>query len=145
MYTMSVVIRAAKKNDLSSVATIGKIHEFQLANGEYMDAKTFSRFLKSDLFFVAEQNKKIIGFLLGEQLFHANGAMLWFIAVQKEKRDQGIGQKLLEYFESKCNQKKLEFILLYSPTTSKKAIHFYTKNHYKKGNKSFFELLKIMI
>ncbi len=87
----------------------------------------------SNSIFVAEENNKLVGYILGA-LDQKDGNLGWFlnIAVMKGNQGKGIGYKLLEklmdfFKESKCKEVHLTVAPNYSP-----GIHLYEKFDFKK-------------
>ncbi len=90
-------------------------------------------FSKSDIFFVAVDNKKIIGMIRGKK----DRVVNLFVNGKYHKR--GIGSKLMEKFEKSCIKKGSKNIKL---RASIYAVSFYEKAGYKKttGIRNFMGL-----
>ena len=81
-------------------------------------------------FIVAEQNHKIIGFLIGIKL-KTNKTKILMISVEPIYQRQKIGEKLLNRFIKITAKEKIKIIELEVKTDNKKAIKFYEKNGFK--------------
>lgn len=57
----------------------------------------------SDLMLIAEKNKRVIGFVLGQ--YDGWGAMIWRLTVDNNYRNQGVGTKLLENIVKRLKEK----------------------------------------
>ncbi len=88
---------------------------------------------EKQIFFVADKNKEVYGFILGEQVTGDLG-YLWLIGVKKEFRSKGIGKLLLNEFIHECKKRKLRSIITYG-TYNKKTLNFYKKNNFFGGEK----------
>jgi ribosomal-protein-alanine N-acetyltransferase len=81
-------------------------------------------------FLVAEQNHKIIGFLIGIKL-KTNKTKILMISVEPTYQRQKIGESLLNEFIKITTKENIEIIELEVRTDNKKAIKFYEKNGFK--------------
>ena len=81
-------------------------------------------------FIVAEQNHKIIGFLIGIKL-KTNKTKILMISVEPRYQRQKIGESLLNEFIKITTKENIEAIELEVRTDNKKAIKFYEKNGFK--------------
>ena len=77
---------------------------------------------------IAIEDGKIVGFAFGWNDY----GVYWldWVGVAKEHRQQGVGTKLLQKFESECRKKGGHKIHLDTSRTNKPAICFYRKNGY---------------
>ena len=126
-------IRLATKKDCKRCAELSKIAELKPTIGGYITPNYFKNFVDKDkMFFVAEENNEVLGYILGEPL-KGKLALLGLLSVDKKARDKGIGRKLVETFRRRCKQKKLTYTLIYAPSFNKKTIDFYKKCGFKKG------------
>ncbi|MFA6859975.1 MAG: ribosomal protein S18-alanine N-acetyltransferase [Clostridia bacterium] len=80
-------------------------------------------------FFVAKENKEVIGFLTFMLL--SGEVELLDIAVKKGYQDKGIGSKLLEHLISFCKANNIKNIFLEVNVNNKKAITLYKKYDFK--------------
>ena len=81
-------------------------------------------------FIVAEENHKIIGFLIGIKL-KTNKTKILMISVEPIYQRQKIGENLLNKFIKITIKQKIETIELEVRIDNKKAIRFYEKNGFK--------------
>ena len=81
-------------------------------------------------FIVAEQNHKIIGFLIGIKL-KTNKTKILMISVEPRYQRQKIGESLLNEFIKITTKENIEVAELEVRTDNKKAIKFYEKNGFK--------------
>ena len=133
-------IRKAKLKDLPQCVKLLHLPEFVFTNKECLDLEDLEVYLDSGLFFVAEENSKIIGCIFGEKM-KGEIAMLWYFTIDKKRRGQGIGQKMISHFENECRKQEIEWILLYSPKENPRSSKFYRKMNYDKG-KPYIEFNK---
>jgi len=84
-----------------------------------------------ELFVACYDDNRIIGICIGK--IRKNKIILSSIAVHIKFQKQGIGKKLLKYFESKC--KKIGKTII-SVGSAKNVVKFYTKAGYKPVQKS---------
>ena len=126
-------IRLAITKDCKRCAELSRIQELKPTIGGYITSGYFKNFVDKDkMFFVAEENNQVVGYILGEPL-KGKLALLGLLSVDKKVRDKGIGRQLVEKFRKRCKQKKLTYTLIYAPSFNKKTIDFYTKCGFKKG------------
>ncbi|KYK34842.1 MAG: hypothetical protein AYK22_04620 [Thermoplasmatales archaeon SG8-52-3] len=78
-------------------------------------------------FIIAEENHKIIGFLIGVKI-NPEYAKILMLAVSKNHRKQGIGSKLLNQFFKVILFEKIKKIDLEVRIKNKTAIKFYKKH-----------------
>lgn len=135
-----MIIRDVERKDLPFCVELLNIPEFVFPDGSYPDLQYLEVYLDSGLFFVAEDNSKIIGCMFGEKL-RGKIAMLWYFVVDPLHRGKGIGQRMIKYFENACKEKQVKWIVLYSPTSNPKSLRFYEKMGYDKGQ-SYVEYSK---
>ena len=81
-------------------------------------------------FLVAEQNHKIIGFLIGIKL-KTNKTKILMISVEPRYQRQKIGESLLNEFIKITTKENIDVVELEVRTDNKKAIKFYEKNGFK--------------
>lgn len=143
VYNMKIEVRAAIKKDIKKCVEVGKVPELELTTGGYVEEEDLERWLDKDLFLVAEMNKKIVGYVIGEHMPKSRVDMVWFLVVKEELQNQGIGGQLVEVFEENCRKRKINVVILYSTTKNKKAEKFYLKQKYDKGDK-YIEFVKVL-
>jgi len=80
---------------------------------------------------VAENNKKIIGYLFGKVVKNKPKiAELESFFIIDKYRDKGVGSKLYSEFETWCIKNKIKIIRLEVSTLNKRGIGFYKKQKY---------------
>lgn len=86
-----------------------------------------------------EKNKKFLGMLLLSSLgiLGIRFVYLKFFAVQKQKRDKGIGTEALKKLEKETKNNH-DYVFLTSDIRRKKAQNFYKKNGFKRFFGYFF-------
>lgn len=136
------IITATKKH-LTGCLKLSKIPELKSALGDYPDEELLASFLHNKLFIVAVENERVIGFILGEITGKSNGAILWYLTVNKNFRGQRIGRMLIDEFERRCKTMKREWIILYASLLNRGALRFYKKANYVVGSK-VIECLKLL-
>ena len=134
-------IRKATKKDISEVIKLGKkIEELEFSNkfpfhgkSELMEALKD----KNSIFLVAENDKKIIGFLYAKILFHRAGGwcMLDNLAVKKDERHKGVGTELLKQLYSKLKKRKINYVQVLEEEHHKKTRNFWSSRGFKETKK----------
>jgi len=134
--------RKAKQGDCKQVWEMCKIPELINPSGQPPRLWWIKDFVKEkQIFFVAEENKEIIGFVLGERIT-GNCAIAHMSAVKKQYQGQGIGTELINLFEKECKKRKLKAILTYAYSKSK-SVKILEKRGYEKGFLTY-EMLKFL-
>ncbi|MFH1064585.1 MAG: GNAT family N-acetyltransferase [Candidatus Woesearchaeota archaeon] len=119
--------------DCKRCAELSEIDELKTAGGKFLPEGYFKIFVDDDeLFFVAEEEGKLLGYILGEPM-KGNMAFLGLLTADKGSRGKGIGKKLIAAFRNKCDEKGLKFILLYAPKFNENTIEFYNKCQFTQG------------
>ena len=85
-------------------------------------------------FIVAEENHKIIGFIIGIKTTDKSSKII-MLSVDTDFQGRKIGSKLLNEFIKTSIKEKIETIDLEVQTNNLKAIQFYEKNSFKKVKK----------
>ena len=136
-------IRKANLKDCKEVWEMCKIPQLVNPSGEAPKIWWIESFVKEkQIFFIAEEKKEIVGFILGERTCGQIG-YLWMLAVKPEFQGNGIGKKLFLSAEKECKRRKLKAILLYGYEKSPKAIKLIKNLGYEKGRK-YYEFLKFI-
>jgi ribosomal protein S18 acetylase RimI-like enzyme len=138
-----MLIRDATKKDCKACEQLSRIDELKAADGSHISEKYFLSFVDQDkMFFIAEENKKVAGYILGEPL-KGKVALLGMLTVDERERGKGIGKKLVARFRERCMEKKIEAIFFYAPAFNKSTIAFYEKQGFKKGHEhiAFLEVM----
>jgi len=132
-----MIIRLATKKDCISCAELSKIKELKDPHGDFISEEYFRNFVDVDeMFFVAEDNNKIVGYILGEPL-KCNLALLGLLTVSEKFRGQGIGKQLIKAFRDSCDNHNVEYIFFYAPNFNKNTIEFYKKQGFVTNDKLY--------
>ncbi len=130
-------IRKSKKKDLDKIAEIFRIEYGKKPYGEKWTEKTALKKIKEYfnhyLVFTAEQEKDVVGFLIGSTEIWDDGThgFIEEIVVSSEFQKKGYGKKLVKYFEDFLKKKGAKRLDLFSHIKSK-AFRFYKKQGFKK-------------
>lgn len=136
-------IRKGKISDLKELLKfLNETPELQSSKGE----KTYTRAWVKDsltdkdrnLVLIAEENNKIIGFLIAELWKKKKSSFFADIFVKPEYRKQGIATKLKDKYEKICKKLGLKTIVGLVLVTNKKMYKLMEKRGYKRGNKFYF-------
>lgn len=90
---------------------------------------------KDDIFLVAEQNKKVIGFVHGldiVEMLTPKTLRLAGVIVDENVRQQGVGRKLMNELERWAKKNKFAMVLVPSNVKRQGAAKFYPKIGYPK-------------
>lgn len=136
-------IRLAKIEDCNACSKLSEIKELAAADGSFISENYFKKNVDDDeMFFVAEDNNQIVGYILGEPL-KDNLAFLSLLTIDKSQRGKGLGKQLIVKFEEQCRNKKLNPIIFYAPKFNENTIAFYKKQGYMQG-KDHVQFMKII-
>ncbi|MFP4424278.1 MAG: GNAT family N-acetyltransferase [Candidatus Woesearchaeota archaeon] len=138
-----VNIRLARIGDCKPCCKLSEIKELETPGGGFISENYFKKNIDDDeMFFVAEDNDEIVGYILGEPM-KDNMAFLSLLTIDKSQRGKGLGKKLLAKFEEQCHSKKLNPILFYAPRFNENTIAFYNKQGYIQG-KDHVQFMKVL-
>lgn len=138
-----MIIRKAKLGDSKKVYELCRIKELINPSWELPKLWWIESFVKENqLFFIAEEDKDIVGFILGERTCGDIG-YLWILAVKKEFQHKGIGTSLFLRAEEECKKRKLKAIICYGYEKSKNTLKIIKKRKYEKGRR-YFEFIKLI-
>lgn len=92
-----MTIRKAQIKDVEAVHNLAKAKELLTASGEPSPKSYFRDLINEDrsVFLVAEKNQEVIGYSLAD-LLPGKVAIWWFLAVNPNHQDEGIGKKLTQ-------------------------------------------------
>jgi len=132
-------IRKGKLKDLEELYKI--LNETpELYGGNYegevyrkKEVKSILTNRKTDLVLIAEEDKKIVGFLIAEMSKKKESSYLADIYVKPYYRKKGVASKLLEEYENICKKMNIEEIIGLTLKTNEKMHSFMEKNKYKRG------------
>jgi ribosomal protein S18 acetylase RimI-like enzyme len=97
---------------------------------------------EKQMFFVAEEDKNIIGFVMGERLT-GNIGYISMISVRKEFQGKGLGKILMKCIEEECKRRKFRAISLFGYRRNKRAINLFEGEHFKEGQ-AYEEFIKFL-
>jgi GNAT superfamily N-acetyltransferase len=140
---MPIHIRTAQHTDAEAVLALAK----PFATSFIVDDQAFYRSLSEILaspqahLVVAETDRQLVGYVLGfaHATFFANGRAAWVeeIMVSERFRRQGIGQILMQEFETWAAQRGSKVVAL----ATRRASHFYKALGYEESAMYFRKLL----
>jgi ribosomal protein S18 acetylase RimI-like enzyme len=127
-------IRKAKLADAKKCITLTKTPEFIFPGDDKFVEKYLADFIKKGIFYVAEDNSEIIGFISAQITL---GKELWIdmISVKHDKRGAGTGTKLIKFVLQLAKKKGMKMVFLDAPAFNKKTLRFYKKIGLKKEKK----------
>lgn len=111
-----------------------KTPEFIFPGDDKFIEKYLGDFIKKGIFYVAEENSEIVGFISAQITL---GKELWIdmIVVRNEHRGKGIGTKLIKFVLPLAKRKGMKMVFLDAPAFNKKTLRFYKKIGLKKEKK----------
>jgi len=89
---------------------------------------------KKNIVLIAEENRKIIGFLVSEIWLRKRYSFLNDIYIAPEYRQKGIATKLMDEYENRCEKLNIRAIIGLVLTTNEKMHKFKEKLGYKRGS-----------
>jgi len=129
-------VRKAKGADILDCVRLAMVEELLSPGEHYLDEAYFKSFLDSEFFFVAEDDSKVVGFLIGEEETE-DSAFLNAMAVDKEFRGKGVGGQLLQHFKDAVSKMGLKKICLFAPDWNVQTLKFYEKNGFVTTEKKY--------
>lgn len=146
----NIIIRKANIEDLIKVQELNK-NLFELEFNNFDDTlkvgwplekegkEYFEDMIKNNIVFVAEVEKKIVGYLAGsfcEQISYIteNFAELDNMCIDEEHRRFGIGTLLMDKFKKYCKENSVQNIKVTASAKNSRAIQFYMKNGFEDYN-----------
>ncbi len=100
-----IIIRKATMKDILAVRQVANVPGLKATGDDDAPPARWYVPLIKEMFYVAEIDGEVVGFLTGEKL--RNIGFLWEIGVFPKFRSHGIGSMLLNKFIDECNKKKL--------------------------------------
>lgn len=132
-------IRRAKKSDAKAIKELFKV-EYAKAPyhedwQEHMLKKKMREYFEGSVIFVAEEDGKVVGFIMGETYLWDKGenGFLDEIVVSSKYQGKGIGKALIQTLENYFRKKGVDKIELMADTESE-AFKIYKKLNYKEHN-----------
>jgi ribosomal protein S18 acetylase RimI-like enzyme len=128
-----IIIRKATMKDIKRVREIANVPGLQISGEECAPSeKWYKSFVKfKQMFYVAEVEGKIVGFLTGDKI--RDIGYVWEAGVLHEFRSRGIGGLLLNKFIEECEKKKLRFVVGYGHA-NEKTLGFIKKHKFLIGD-----------
>lgn len=133
-----IKIRLANKKDIPEVYKLGKIlSELSFSNKfpfhERTELKEFVKNRKENIFLVAEDNKKVIGFVFAKILAHGSGGwcMLDNLAVDNKFRNHGVGSLLLNEIYRVIKERKIYYVQILEEIHHKRTRKFWRDKGFK--------------
>ena len=123
---MAIKIRRAKSSDIGACYELTHTPEFIFPGDRRYVKRYIGDFIEKGIFFVAEENGKIAGFI-SAQITIAKNLWIDMLVVDKRERGHGIGSHLLKKTLSLARRKKMRMIFLDAPLFNKETVHFYKK------------------
>lgn len=144
-------IRRGKLKDAGAIFNLMKnVYELRVTKKDDDDPFVSKLFIKEYLLdkkmnyvIVAEENRKIIGFLLAEIWKKKKYSFAAEIMVSAKYRKKGIAEKLFHKYEKYCKKNKLKVIVAQVQIKNKKAIKFSEKVGFKKGETFYYHKKEI--
>ncbi|HLM84540.1 MAG TPA: GNAT family N-acetyltransferase [Candidatus Bathyarchaeia archaeon] len=127
-------ISKAKIADAKKCIALTKTPEFIFPGDDKFVEKYLADFIKKGIFYVAEDNAEIVGFISAQISL---GKELWIdmIVVKNEHRSKGIGTKLIKFVLRLAKKKGMKMVFLDAPAFNKKTLKFYKKIGLRKEKK----------
>lgn len=133
---MTLTIRKAKRRDLPRIAEIlmeeYKAHPYHENWTKKTSLDRIREFFKWHEFYVAEENKEILGFIITEIFMWGNEekGMIDELVISSKHQSKGLGSQLMDYAEKELKKKGIKQVVL-SAHKKAKALGFYKKRGYK--------------
>ena len=131
-------IRDANLQDINSIVNLGKnVKEFDTTKKvvSFWPRHIIENCInsESDILLVAEENNKLVGFIIVQNSISFKKAVIENIFVHQDYRNKGIAQLLLHKAIDKLKELKCEYIVTLVKEDNEKSIKFYLKNKFNKG------------
>lgn len=123
---MPVVIREANGNDIGQICQLEQMCFFPDRKLEEIECQIN---LNDTYYFVAETEKKIIGYLSAKAVL--DEVDLWYIAVETKYRKKNIGNRLMEKFMNTMKVRGMQTITLEVRKSNENALRLYKKHNFK--------------
>lgn len=123
---MPVLIRKAEYNDSGQISEL----ERRIFCHDTSDEEIKKQIEDKDVYyFIALIDGRVVGYLSAKTIF--DEADLWYIAVDLQYRNQGIGNQLMKEFMKNMNENGIQKITLEVRRSNQNAIHLYEKYSYE--------------
>lgn len=140
-----MIIRKGKLSDakelLKIVNATPELHATEDSTESMYSLNWIKAFLtekEAALILIAEENKKIIGFIIAEIWKKHGYSFLSNITILPDFRRKGVGSMLYEKYESRCKKLKLRCINYLVLTTNEKMQNWSAKHGFKKGKLLYY-------
>jgi len=138
-----MIIRKAKIKDCSACYELCRTPELLPLFRKFPARQWIESFVKEkQIFFVAEDSGKIVGFTMGEKTT-GKEAIWQILLVKKEYRNLNIATKLLETVEKEYRKRGVKYVWVYSYAKNKEVNSILDKKGYKKGSLCYERLKKL--
>ncbi|MEK6901152.1 MAG: GNAT family N-acetyltransferase [Nanoarchaeota archaeon] len=127
-----ITIRDARESDLITCEVMSKIPELEAPEGEYPTVNSLRTFLKKGFFFVAEKERKVIGYLAAEAM-NDGWVYLDYFVVDHSARKKKVGSTLLSELMARLKKSHKEGVFLITLKQREETLAFYEKNGFVKG------------
>lgn len=124
--TMPILIRKADCNDSEQIC---RLEQKFFSKDVSIDEIKSQIALKDAYYFVAVIEEEIIGYLSAKAVL--DEVDLWYIAVESQYQNQGIGNRLMKEFMKCMVSEQMERITLEVRRSNQSAIHLYKKYDFK--------------
>ena len=129
----NLLIRNATLEDAKTLEKISRVtKEVTMVDGRTLGLKYFEVIIEYGFVFVAEIDKKIVGFLLSEIYDLTKLSVLTYLVVKPKYRNYKIGTKLIDSYLKELKKRKIKLVSLFAPKSNKKSLNFYEKAGFKK-------------
>jgi len=127
--SVTVVIRKMRENDLTTVSELAMLANPHAIKEKYSKLILDELKKNPDLSFVAEDNGKVVGYVLAD--IHNNSAVLEDIAVATEYQRRGIGEQLLNKELEVLKEKGVKIVFAEVHYKCASAIPFYYEYNFR--------------
>lgn len=137
---MKIKIRKAKIADVGACYKLTKTPEFIFPGGGDFVKKYLADFVHKGIFYVAEGDKKVVGFISAQVTL---GREVWvdILVVDKKEQGCGIGTMLFHKLLKEAKRRKMKLVFLDALSAHEKTINFYKKNGMSRG-RQFVRFIK---
>lgn len=129
-------IKKAKIADIDDIFNLGnQVNEFKVSKDvvNFWPKEILKECLQNDAILVAEENKKIVGFIIVNYSSIFKKAIIENIFVSKKHRNKGIGKLLLKALLNDLHDRGCKYICSVIENNYEAGINFYLKNNFNKG------------
>lgn len=111
----AILFRRARLSDCADCEKLGRVKELQIADGKtFLPLWYYREFVKrKELFMVAVDQKKIIGFAIGEGIT-GRGLLAQYFVIDRKYKRQGLGTKFWRVFVATARRAGYKWILGYA-------------------------------